>query len=228
MLKNDQIYISASLSCMDLLHAQREMTEIQNSSVFCLHYDVVDGLFNDCFVFGDLMLSKLRPLSDKPIAVHLAVQEIERYLKPMIQNGADYIAVHYETPCDHHRVFETIRALGAKPILAFRCDSAVPDDFEELAREVEWILKLTVHPGFAGQSFQLDALAHIQEMRRRLDAAGLPLSIEADGNINETTIPMAVRAGANMLTGGTSGLFRKDSSIEKQAGQMKRLAEECV
>lgn len=221
---NDPILISGSMSCVDLLHLKDAIDEINESEIAFLHYDVVDGIFNSCFVFGDVILEQIRPFTTKPIEVHLAVEHVESYITPFIQAGADYIAVHYETKCNHKEIFKKIREQGAKPILAFRCETQVPKNFIELASEVEWILKLTVNPGFAGQKIQRQAIQHIQEMRKQLDAFGLTTRIQADGNINEMTIPMVVDAGADILTGGTSGLFRNDISIQENLELMRKVA----
>lgn len=216
--------VNASLSCIDLYHIKEQIEEINQSSIDGLHYDVVDGEFNKCFVFGDLILEKIRPLTNKPICVHLAVNNVEKYLEPMIRAGADYIAVHYEAKCDHKKIFETIRELGAKPVLAFCCDTEVPENFESMAKEVEWILKLTVYPGFSGQKIQKKALEHIQVMRSCLDKLGIDKEIEADGNVHLGTIPDIVKSGATILTGGTSGLFNSKASIEKNCQMMKEVA----
>lgn len=219
-----EIQISGSLSCIDLYHIQDQMDLINQTQLSFLHYDVVDGKFNDCFVFGDLILEKIRPLTKKPIVVHLAVEDVEPYITPMIRAGADYIAVHYETSCNHSKIFEKIRYLGAKPILAFRCETQVPEDFEELASQVESILKLTVNPGYAGQPIQRHALEHIRTMRDRLNKAHLNIDIEADGNINVYTIPDVVKSGATILTGGTSGLFNTRASIQENYDAMMEAA----
>lgn len=222
--QEDFIQVSGSLSCVDLLHLEEALDEINKSEIAFLHYDVVDGLFNSCFVFGDVILEKIRSHTQKPIEVHLAVEHIEPYIKPFIQAGADYLAIHYETTCNHKEIFKKIRELGAKPILAFRCETPVPEDFISLASEVEWILKLTVNPGFAGQKIQLPAIQHIQEMRKQLNEHGLTTRIQADGNINITTIPMIVDAGADILTGGSSGLFKTGKRIQDNLELMRKAA----
>lgn len=223
---NKKILVSGSLSCCDILDLRNEIEKINQSDLDFIHYDVVDGEFNKCFVFGDLVLEKIRPYVNKPVEVHLAVNDVDKYLEPFIKAGADYIAIHYEIDCNHKEVFAKIRALGAKPILAFKSTSDVPDDFEELAKEVDWILKLTVNPGFAGQKIQSDAIKHIKIMRERLSKAGLTTHIQADGNIHSETIPSVVEAGATILTGGTSGLFRKDTNIQDNLDKMRKIARE--
>ena len=164
------------------------------------------------------MLKVFRRYTALPIIVHLACQNPIPYIKPCITNGADYIAVHYEAEADLLSVFQMIRELGGKPILAFRCDTSVPHNFIDIAAQAEWILKLSVHPGFSGQVFQKEALSHIAEMHQLLTAAGIDKRIEVDGNISTATIQECAIAGATMFTGGTSGLFHPlhtlDESIE--------------
>lgn len=214
MIKNKTL-ISGSLSCVDILNLKDALDDINASSIDFIHYDVVDGEFNNCFVFGDLVLEKVRPHTNKKIEVHLAVNDIDKYLEPFIKAGADYIAIHYEVDVDHNALFDRIRYLGAKPVLAFKSNTEVPDDFIEYASKVEWILKLTVNPGYAGQVIQPQAIAHVCEMRKRLDEAKMSTRIQADGNINESTVPLLIQAGADILTGGTSGLFNTKGTIEE-------------
>lgn len=219
---NSDVYFSASLSCIPLGDIRQAMADINHSNITSLHYDVVDGIFNECFMFGDIMLSVFRSYTTLPITVHLACLHPIPYLKSMIRNGADYIAIHYEAAVDIASTFSYIRELGAKPVLAFRCDSEVPSDFIDLASQAEWILKLCVHPGFSGQPFHKPALRHIQEMHRQLQQAGLSKQIEADGNIHTKTIYDCADAGATMFTGGTSGLFNQACTINENIEQLKQ------
>ena len=154
--KDKKILVSASLSCADLLHVSDAVAQINASDIDFVHYDVVDGMFNNCFVFGDLILEKIRPICDKPIEVHLAVQNVRPYIEPFARAGADYIAVHYEIDDDLEDIFAHIRSAGCRPVLAMRCDTEVPSDFVKLASQVDWILKLMVQPGYAGQHMQRD------------------------------------------------------------------------
>lgn len=214
-LDTSSYYINASLSCIDLGHIEAAMYDINLSSIHSLHYDVVDGIFNECFMFGDLMLRVFRSYTSLPITVHLACENPLPYLKSIIQNGADYVAIHYEANVNILDTFLKIRELGAKPVLAFRCDSKVPKDFIEVARSAEWILKLCVQPGFSGQSFHKESLKHIKEMHEQLQAAHLDKVIEVDGNIYTETINDCAQAGATMFTGGTSGLFNHKHSFQE-------------
>lgn len=218
--------INASLSCIDLGNIEHEMKLIQQCDIHVLHYDIVDGIFNHCFMFGDLMLKTFRHYTYLPIVVHLACDEPLRYVEPIIQNGADYVAIHYESHVDVLEMFKRIRQLGAKPILAFRCDTPVPNDFITYASQAEWVLKLTVHPGFSGQPFHMEALQHIQTMHQMLELEHLLTPIEADGNITVDTIALCARAGATIFTGGTSGLFNSSNSLDNNIKRLQQAFQE--
>jgi len=215
-----KLKVSASVSCMDLLHLEKELCDVEKSDISFLHYDVVDGVFNRCFGLGDFLLPFIKKCSSKPVEVHLAVNEIDLYLEPMIIAGADYIAVHYESMKDPLSTFEKIRALGAKPILAYRAETAPQEDFLVYAKEVEWVLKLMVNPGFSGQKMYEPALDHIKMMRSMINQVGLNTSIQADGNINGQSIRRIVEAGADIVTGGSSGLYLKTGTLEENLSKL--------
>lgn len=210
----DTVRVSASLSCVDLLNLHHEIKRITRSRVSFIHYDVVDGIFNDCFGLGDLELKAIRSHTHLDIEVHLAVENPYPYLKPFIAAGANIIAVHYESMSDPRAVLAEIIRLGAKPVLAYRAETRPQPDLIALARDVEWILKLTVNPGFSGQTLKREALNHIRDMRDMLDRAHVSTLIQADGNVNPETVADIVRAGAGIVTGGTSGLLIPGTDID--------------
>lgn len=214
------IHVSASLSCANILNLGQALEELNNSSIDFIHYDVVDGRFNDCFVLGDLVLEKIRPLTHLPIEVHLAVMDPEVYIKPFIKAGADAIAIHREVISDAS-LLHTIRELGAKPILAYRADTAPNSDDIELLKHVDGVLKLTVNPGYAGQPIQQQALDHIASLAQLLNDHNLSLPIQADGNMNVNTVKRAVDAGATIVTGGTSGLFLPGTTLNDNINKLK-------
>lgn len=223
IVKKD-VNISASVSCMDLCNLKNHMMEVEQSEVSFYHFDVVDGKFNNCFILGEPTLQNMRRETGLPVEVHLAVYEPERFVEAYAKYGADYIAVHYEAVKDFEKIFHMIRHYGAEPVLAYKAETAPGDDFVSLAGEVAWILKLTVNPGFAGQKMQKSAVGHIRQMRNMLKKSGMKTGIQADGNINENTIPSVAGAGADILTGGTSGLFLKDYTVKQCCCRMLEIA----
>ena len=223
MRSNHDFRFNASLSCMDLGHIQRSIQELNEIDVHTLHYNVVDGIFNDCFIFGDILLPVIKQYTNKPISVHLACQDPSRYIEPMIRNGADEICIHYEANIDCKELFKTIHSHGIRAGLAFQCDTKVPDDFIDLVKEADHILKLTVHPGYTGQSFHQNSLEHIQTMRFLLDQAGMNQRIEVDGNINKETINACIEAGADTFTLGSSGLFCPEHDLKTNLNILQQI-----
>ena len=203
------IILTASVSCMNLFNLKEDIRRVHASNVSMLHFDVVDGRFNDCIILGTPTLKALRPHTHLPIEVHLAVYEPEKYIKQFADAGADYIAVHYESDTKKNllKCIDKICSLDMRPVLALKAQTSTDDDIIELSKHVSWILKLTVEPGFSGQTIKNESYERIRELRQALNDEGLPLRIQADGNVNEKTIPKLVESGADILTGGTSGLF---------------------
>lgn len=212
--------VSASFSCVNLLNIEEELKRINESNIDFIHYDVVDGKFNKTFILGDTLLSVIRPHTDLPIEVHLAVEEPEIYIEPFIKAGADYIAVHQEVLADEKLLLK-IRELGAKPILTYRAETEPSLEDLNLLKNVDGVLKLTVNPGFAGQKFQKNSLKHIKKLKEIIDDNDLNIEIQADGNINLDTIKDVKEAGATVVTGGTSGLFIEGTDLNENIIKLK-------
>ena len=222
MIKVDKkkITLAASVSCMDFCNLGAHIAAVEDSSVGFFHFDVVDGRFNNCIILGLPILESMRERTKLPIEVHLAVYEPEKYIEQFVKAGADYIAVHYEAMDNPRYVFELIQKYGAVPVLAYKATTCVDKNFADLISFVPWVLKLTVNPGFSGQKIQPASFEHIKSMREQINESGLDVGIQADGNININTIESVVSAGADMLTGGTSGLFLKGKTVAQNAEAM--------
>lgn len=218
---------SASVSCMDLLNMEKQIKKCESAGISFFHYDVVDGDFNQCLILGDTLLEQMSQVTDIPVEVHLAVYRPERFIQRFADAGAQYIAVQYEAMEKPLETFEKIRKYEAKPILCYRADTPPSEDFISLAKEVDWILKLTVNPGFSGQKIQMDAINHISSMSALLKEHGLKTQIQADGNVNASTLGMLTQAGATIFTGGTSGLFTKGGSIKEHLEHLKKIFNEA-
>lgn len=223
-IENQEILISASVSCMDMMNLKEHMYTAEQAGIDFYHFDVVDGEFNNCFILGQTLLEAMRENTELPIEVHLAVYHPIKYVKQFIDLGADYVGVHYEAKDDLQETFDAIRQLGATPVLNYRAETVFCMAHLELVRQAAWVNKLTVNPGFSGQTIQPPAIAHIRDICKAMDDAGLDTYIQADGNINEKTIPSVIEAGANILTGGTSGLFVKGRSVKDNIERMRNIA----
>lgn len=204
------VTLSASVSCMDLMHLADDLAKVRASPVSFLHFDVVDGEFNACFILGAPTLEAMRRYTDLPIEAHLAVMKPERFLAQYAGAGADYIAFHAETQGADEalRLCDKVRSLGASPVLALRAETVLDDSYLPVLGAVEWVLKLLVQPGYAGQTLSAGAIDSLRHVAGLLRGHAPGVGLQADGNVNLDTIPAIVAAGADILTGGTSGLFR--------------------
>jgi ribulose-phosphate 3-epimerase len=227
-VKERDIMIAASVSCMDMMNLKTHMAEAEEAGIDFYHFDVVDGEFNDCFILGQTLLESMRHCTEWPIEVHLAVYRPEKHIERFVKLGADYVGVHYEAMAEPRRIFDMIRKLGAIPVLTYRAETPFQQKDLELLEGLGWVNKLTVNPGYSGQKMQMPAVQHIRDMQRAATDAGLQLRIQADGNINESTIPIVVEAGADILTGGTSGLFKKGRSVKENVHAMRCKAHQAA
>ena len=218
-MKNNYV-LGGSASCFDLFNLERQFAGIEGAPVDFVHFDVVDGRFNQCIILGLPTLQAIRPHTKLPIEVHLAVYEPELYIKQFVDAGADIVTIHPEGTKDVLKTFEYIRSLGAKPALAFRSETVATEDLLPAMEQAEYIIKLTVNPGFSGQKIQPAAFEKMKALREMMDAHGIDTKIAADGNVNVNTIPTLVEHGAQMLIGGTSGLFLKGKTVKECAEAM--------
>ncbi|GHV73218.1 ribulose-phosphate 3-epimerase [Spirochaetia bacterium] len=212
--------LGASVSCFDLFNLEKQFAEIHGAPIDFLHYDVVDGSFNQCIILGLPLLAAIRPHTKLPIDVHLAVYQPERFIEQFAEAGADIISIHPEGTDDVLGNFERIRKLHRIPALALRSETEVTRDLLPALEQAEFITKLTVNPGFSGQKIQPQAFARMSALRKLMDDNDIHTPIAADGNVNVTTIPALVSSGASMLIGGTSGLFLKDHPVKENAQRM--------
>lgn len=219
-----EILISASIACADFGFLAEQIRELEEAGVAFLHFDVADGQFAPTFIMGPPILASLRPYTKIPFEVHLACWNPEKYIEQFVQAGANYIAYHIEATEDAEHLARIIRSAGVKPVVALRPETPPEVISDSLLEQVDMVLVLAVHPGFAGQRFIPGMVEKIHRLAHRIESLGLSCLIEVDGNINEQTIPEVVEAGARVLIGGTSGLFRKDRSLKASVQIMRETA----
>lgn len=173
MVEDNNLILGGSASCFNLYNLEKQFQELTEAPVDFIHFDVVDGRFNECFILGLPTLQMMRPHTALPIEVHLAVYEPEKYIKQFVDAGADIITIHPEGTKDIMGVFELIRSLGAKPALAFRSETIANEDMLPAMEQSAYIIKLTVNPGFSGQKIQPAAFEKMLAMRKMMDSHGI-------------------------------------------------------
>ena len=186
-----------------------------------IHVDVMDGHFVPNITIGVPVVKSLRKVTALPLDVHLMIMQPDRYLEAFIDAGANMVSVHVEVLPHLHRTVTQIKKLGAKAGVVLNPSTPV-SALEEIAPDVDFVLVMSVNPGFGGQVFIPGSLQKIRNVRALLDRAGNKAPIEVDGGIDLTTVASVVDAGAEWLVAGHA-IFG-DGNAEKAAAAIKQKA----
>lgn len=175
------------------------------------HLDVMDGHFVPNISFGPVVVEALRRHTQKPLEVHLMIEDPDRYLRSFADAGANTLIVHFEAVIHLHRTLQHIRDLGLKAGVAINPGTPV-GALEEIAAEADLLLLMSVNPGFAGQRFIPSTIGKLQRLRLMLNQLRLTCEVEVDGGIDAATAPQVVAAGANVLV-AASAIFNHPQGI---------------
>lgn len=183
------------------------------------HVDVMDGHFVPNISFGFSIIKQIKSVAEKPLDVHLMISEPDQYLQDFKEAGADWLSVHYET-CQHlHRTIQQIRKLGMKPGVVVNPHNPV-DLLQDILPDVDFVLLMTVNPGFGGQHFINNAFGRIAKLNKMRKERNPELLIEVDGGVDTSNAAQLVHAGADILVAG-SAVFKSDDP-EKTISTLKK------
>ncbi|MCB9136987.1 MAG: ribulose-phosphate 3-epimerase [Caldilineaceae bacterium] len=222
------IKISASMACADFTRLGAVIEELEEAGIDLLHLDVADNEFAPTVIMGPVVVASLRRVTQLPFDVHMTVWHPLRLIPQFADAGADMITFPVESSDDPATVIREIKGLGMKVGVSFNPEtpiSALPD---ELWPEIDLALPLTVPPAFAGGTFQPDVVPKFDGLRTLAQSQRLNFQIEADGHINETTIPTVVNHGADLLVLGSSSIFKPGIDIAQETARLRTLAEANV
>lgn len=195
--------IAPSILSADLGHLADEIRDVEVGGADYIHVDVMDGRFVPNITWGPPIVKAARKVTSLPLDVHLMIVEPDRYVEAFAEAGADIIGIHVEADPHAQRTLTRIRELGKKSCITL--NPQTPASIVEYLLDVaDQILVMSVNPGFGGQKFIPGVVPKIRELRRMLDARGLPAEIEVDGGISEATARQVVDAGANVLVAGAA------------------------
>jgi len=198
-----------SLLSADFLQLQKELKALEDAGVDGVHFDVMDGQFVPNISIGLPILEAVRKGTDLPIDVHLMIEEPEKYVELFATQGADMISVHVEATPHIHRVIQQIKKTNVKAGVVINPGTAV-DAIIPVLKMVDYVLVMTVNPGFGGQTFiqeSIDKLDQLDKMKKELN---LSFEIEVDGGINDETVATVIEHGATMLVAGSYFFKQKD------------------
>jgi len=204
--------VSPSLLASDFANLQSEVEMINNTEADWFHVDVMDGNFVPNISFGLPSVKAVAKHAQKPLDVHLMIENPDQYIEAFKEAGATYLTVHYEA-CRHlHRTIQAIRAAGMKPGVALNPHTPV-SVLEEVIEELDLVLIMSVNPGFGGQKFIEAAVDKVQKLKQLIELKSAPTIIEVDGGVNTDTGTRLVEAGADALVAG-SFVFKSDEPAE--------------
>ena len=206
------VALSASIMCVDWLHAGEQLIQIENNGIDYIHLDIIDGNFAPDFTMGSSIIDVFRENSTLPSDYHLMVEEPGRMFESFSISPNDNYTIHQESSRNLHRNLISIRSMGANVGVAL--SPATPlTSLEYIIEDIDLVLIMTVNPGYKGQPLVPQAIRKIRDLKKMLKELELDIKISVDGNVNPNTIPDMVSAGADILVLGSSSLFRKDIAI---------------
>ena len=204
--------IAPSILSADFTRLAEEIRAVEEGGAKILHVDVMDGRFVPNITIGLPVVKSIRKFTDLTIDTHLMIVEPSRYAAEFVKAGANMVSVHVEIDPHLQRTLTAIREAGGQAGIAI--NPATPlVSLEEALPFADFVLLMSVNPGFGGQKFISTALDKLRRLRRTISERGLNTKIEIDGGIDASNIEKIVEAGADIIVSGT-GVFGKGNGTE--------------
>lgn len=200
--------LSASLMCADPLDLKTDIKALEEGKIDLFHIDIMDGHFVPNITMNTDILSHISKVSDVGLDVHLMVDDPMNYIKKCADGGAKYVSFHKEVSVTPIRVLREIRKNNMKAGIAFNPSESI-DNLKYFISEVDFVLLMSVEPGFAGQAFIEPVYEKIKQVREMSDK----VEIQIDGCINVDTARKCILNGADILVLGTSSIFKKECGL---------------
>jgi ribulose-phosphate 3-epimerase len=204
--------VAPSILSADFANIQRDVEMINKSEADWFHVDVMDGMFVPNISFGFPVIKAIKKYAQKPLDVHLMIEQPDRYLQDFKNAGADILTVHLEA-CTHlHRTIQAIKGLGMKAGVAINPHSGV-NLLMDIIADIDLVCVMSVNPGFGGQKFIENTYYKINALRDIIRATKSSALIEIDGGVDLNNYKKLIETGANVLVAGNT-VFSSDNPME--------------
>ena len=203
------VLIAPSILSADFAALGNAVAAAERGGADLIHVDVMDGHFVPNITIGPPVVRSLKKIATVPLDVHLMIEEPDRYIDAFAEAGAAMISVHVEVLPHLHRTVHAIKALGAKAGVVLNPSTPVAS-LTDIAADVDYVLVMSVNPGFGGQTFIPRSESKLREVRALLDRAGSRAPIEIDGGIDQHNVARVVAAGAGIIVAGSAVFHSAD------------------
>jgi len=201
--------IAPSILAADFLKLGDEIKAIENAGADWVHIDVMDGHFVPNITMGPIIVKAARRVTPLPLDVHLMIENPDRYIPDFAKAGAALISVQVEASLHLNRTIQIIKEEGVRPGIVLNPSTSL-STIEWVLDSVDYVLIMSVNPGFGGQIFILNSLDKIRALRKMIRNRGLSILIEIDGGVNEETIESISEAGVDVFVAGSAVFGSKD------------------
>lgn len=210
------VTIAPSILSADFAHLARDIAAAEAGGADWMHVDVMDGHFVPNLTIGPPVIRAVHRVARVPLDVHLMVTNPDPYLRAYVEAGASMLTVHAEVLPHLHRTIAAIKELGAKAGVAINPSTPV-SVLDEVAGDLDFVLVMSVNPGFGGQRFIPRAIEKVRQARALVDRAGRGGFVEVDGGVDLATIRAVVDAGATALVAGQAVFGQPDPAAAVRA-----------
>ena len=213
----NKIMIAPSILTSSFLNLESVIKELEEAQSDYLHLDIMDGVFVPQITFGAKIVSDIKKASNIPLDVHLMILNPEKHIDDFAKAGADIISVHYEGNIHIHKIIHQIKSHNIKSGIVLNPHTRV-DVIEPIIDDIDYILIMSVNPGFGGQKFIESSVKKIKEAKKLIGNRDIILAV--DGGVNLNTCNMVIESGANFLVAGSAIIDsdNKKDTINKLKG----------
>lgn len=202
-MNGSTIDIAPSLLSANFSRLGEEIEAVERGGATILHFDVMDGHFVPNLTVGLPVLKSIARTTELPIDAHLMISEPGRYAEQFVEAGAKMVSVHLEADANLHRTLASIKAAGAQAGVVINPATPI-ESLSEALNFADYVLVMSVNPGFGGQRFIPTSIDKVRRLRRMIEQRQLETRIEIDGGIDLENIASVVAAGAEIIVAGSA------------------------